>query len=105
MTGISGRTPSQSGARARKLLVTRLIGGNVTVILSLTGFCIVIIEQNIMQEMRLEQAKLAMALVDSLGLEGAIFACRANGWDGVLQCISDRDVGDLRDGETQPYHV
>ena len=64
-----------------------------------------IIEQNIMQEMRLEQAKLAMALVDSLGLEGAVFACRANGWDGVLQCIRDRDVGDLPNGEAPPYHV
>ena len=33
---------------------------------------------------RTEQARLGLALVDSLGLDGAILACRAGGWDGVL---------------------
>lgn len=36
---------------------------------------------------RREQARLALSLVDSLGLDGAIFACRANGWDGVLDIL------------------
>lgn len=31
-----------------------------------------------------EQTRLALSLVEALGLEGAISACRANGWDGVL---------------------
>lgn len=31
-----------------------------------------------------EQAKLAKSLMENLGREGAIHACRANGWDGVL---------------------
>lgn len=34
-----------------------------------------------------EQARLAKSLVESLGLDGAISACRANGWDGVLACL------------------
>lgn len=34
-----------------------------------------------------EQARLAMSLVEALGLDGAISACRANGWDGVLACL------------------
>jgi hypothetical protein len=38
-----------------------------------------------------EQARLAMSLVDSLGREGAIHACRANGWQGVLDCLLGAD--------------
>jgi len=43
-----------------------------------------------------EQARLAMSLVDSLGREGAIHACRANGWQGVLDCLlgTDYDASD-----------
>lgn len=58
-----------------------------------------------MQEKRFEQVKLAMALVDSLGLEGAIFACRANGWDGVLDFLMGTEVSELPDASPQPYHV
>ena len=43
--------------------------------------------QNIFQNGRREQARFALTLVDSLGLDGAIFACRANGWDGVLDIL------------------
>ena len=50
--------------------------------------------RNIMRHERTEQARLALALVDSLGMDGAIFACRANGWDGVLALL----VGGRRDG-------
>jgi hypothetical protein len=35
-------------------------------------------------EARNHQEKLAVSLVDSLGIEGAIHACQANTWDGVL---------------------
>lgn len=35
------------------------------------------------------QARLAVSLVEALGLDGAISACRANGWDGVLACLLD----------------
>ncbi len=58
-----------------------------------------------MKSRRLEQAKLAMALVDSLGLEGAISACRANGWDGVLEILRGADIAALPDTGPQPYHV
>jgi len=34
-----------------------------------------------------EQTRLANSLVEALGLDGAISACRANGWDGVLACL------------------
>ena len=33
------------------------------------------------------QAQLAASLVDTLGLQGAIYACQANAWDGVLECV------------------
>ena len=36
---------------------------------------------------RSTQTRLATRLIDSLGLDGAIAACRANAWDGVLQCV------------------
>lgn len=64
-----------------------------------------VIQKNIMQETRLEQTKLAMALVDSLGLEGAIFACRANGWDGVLEVLCGTEVRNLPDTGPGPYRV
>ena len=38
-----------------------------------------------------EQAKLANSLIDGLGREGAIHACRANGWDGVLDYLLGPD--------------
>lgn len=58
-----------------------------------------------MQQKRFEQAKLALALVDSLGLEGAISACRANGWDGVLEALYGMEVKELPDTGPTPYHV
>ena len=33
------------------------------------------------------QAQLAASLIASLGLDGAVHACQANTWDGVLQCV------------------
>ncbi len=38
-------------------------------------------------EARNHQEKLAVSLVDSLGIEGAIHACQANSWDGVLKYV------------------
>ena len=35
-------------------------------------------------EERSHQEQLAFSLVDSLGIDGAIHACQANSWDGVL---------------------
>lgn len=58
-----------------------------------------------MQDNRNEQVKLAMALVDSLGLEGAIHACRANGWDGVLDFLHGTEVSELPDAEPHTYRV
>jgi hypothetical protein len=60
---------------------------------------------NVMLNNRLEQARLATALVDSLGLEGAIFACRANGWDGVLEFLLGPEARELAFTAPQPYHV
>lgn len=57
------------------------------------------------RENRREQTKLAMALVASLGLEGAISACRANGWDGVLQVLRGTEGKDLPDAGPYLYHV
>ncbi len=34
-----------------------------------------------------EQQRLAGALVDCLGRDGAIHACQANAWDGVLDFV------------------
>jgi hypothetical protein len=56
-----------------------------------------------MREKRFEQARLAMALVESLGINGAISACRANGWDGVLELLKGTEIGELPDAEPQPY--
>ncbi len=36
---------------------------------------------------RSHQEKLAVSLVQSLGLEGAVHACQANSWDGVLEYV------------------
>lgn len=38
-------------------------------------------------EERSHQEKLAFSLVQSLGIEGAIHACQANSWDGVLEYV------------------
>ena len=38
-------------------------------------------------EERSHQEKLALSLVQSLGIEGAIHACQANSWDGVLEYV------------------
>lgn len=38
-----------------------------------------------------EQAKLAISLIDSLGRDGTIHVCRANGWDGVLDYLLGPD--------------
>ena len=37
------------------------------------------------------QEQLARNLVNCLGREGAIHACQANAWDGVLQALRRRD--------------
>ncbi len=38
-------------------------------------------------EPRSHQETLAVSLIESLGFEGAIHACRANSWDGVLRYV------------------
>ncbi len=38
-------------------------------------------------EDRSHQEKLAVSLVQSLGHEGAVHACQANSWDGVLEYV------------------
>ncbi len=38
-------------------------------------------------EVRSHQETLAASLVQSLGIEGAIHACQANSWDGVLEYV------------------
>ena len=38
-------------------------------------------------EERNHQEELAVSLIESLGFEGAIHACRANSWDGVLRYV------------------
>ncbi len=39
------------------------------------------------QEERSHQEELAVSLIESLGFEGAIHACRANSWDRVLHYV------------------
>lgn len=58
-----------------------------------------------MRQNRHEHTKLAMALVDSLGVDGAISACRANGWDAVLQVIRDTKQRNLPDTGPKLHHV
>ncbi len=49
-------------------------------------------------DQRSHQEKLAFSLVESLGVEGAIHACQANCWDGVLVCVqSFRSNGETAD--------
>ncbi len=38
-------------------------------------------------EARSHQEKLAVSLVQNLGIDGAIHACQANSWDGVLEYV------------------
>lgn len=52
--------------------------------------------RNVMQSDRKEQARPALTLLDSLGLRGAIFACRTNGWDGVLDFLIGGNHEDRR---------
>ncbi len=33
------------------------------------------------------QAELARSLIDTLGFDGAIYACQSNAWEGVLACV------------------
>ena len=33
------------------------------------------------------QAELARSLIETLGLDGAIYACQSNAWEGVLACV------------------
>jgi hypothetical protein len=61
----------------------------------------IIDNQNVMQSGRTEQARLALALIDSLGMDGAIFACRANGWDGVLDLL----IGSSREDRSRTARV
>ncbi len=44
------------------------------------------------------QKKLAISLVSSLGTEGAIHACQANTWDGVLKWVIA--LGESGEGDT-----
>ena len=60
--------------------------------------------QKIIPHGRREQARLALSLVDSLGLDGAIFACRANGWDGVLDILIGGNREDRRRIAPAPVH-
>lgn len=36
---------------------------------------------------RNNQEQLAASLIDCLGVDGAIYACQANAWDGVLRYV------------------
>ena len=47
-------------------------------------------EQSIAENNRHHQEQLAASLVDTLGVEGAVHACRANAWNGVLECVVAR---------------
>lgn len=61
---------------------------------------------SIMRGDRTEQARLALNLVDCMGLDSAIFACRANGWDGVLKFLTgDRHGGRRRAALNPVFHV
>ena len=42
---------------------------------------------NVGPEGQSHQETLAVSLIESLGFEGAIHACRANSWDGVLRYV------------------
>jgi hypothetical protein len=101
MTGAAIRSTPRFRVQARKLRCLWMAAARRPQLRSIVGIFVVYFEQNVMQENRREQRKLAMALVDSLGLESAISACRANGWDGVLQVICDTESKYLPN--TGPY--
>ncbi len=44
-------------------------------------------EQGSVINNRPHQAELARSLIDTLGLDGAIYACQSNAWEGVLTCV------------------
>ncbi len=44
-------------------------------------------DENGGSEQQSHQEKLAVSLVESLGIEGAIHTCQANSWDGVLEYV------------------
>jgi hypothetical protein len=45
------------------------------------------------------QESLAASLIDSLGVDGAVHACQANAWFGVLNCVlAHRDAAQLARG-------
>ena len=48
---------------------------------------------------RSSQEQLAASLIDCLGVDGAIHACRANAWDGVLRhVLPHRQDAESQDG-------
>lgn len=51
-------------------------------------------EQSTAESNRHHQEQLAASLVNTLGVEGAMHACQANAWAGVLECVlaRSRDV-------------
>lgn len=54
-------------------------------------------EQRAILDDRPCQAQLAASLIQSLGVEGAIYACQANTWDGVLDCVMAHQAGAPQD--------
>lgn len=60
-----------------------------------------------MQQHRSAQAKLAETLIESLGFDGAIHACQANGWDGVLAVLlgQGRRNGSTIPSRGRPHHA
>ena len=54
------------------------------------------------------QQELAASLVSTIGIEGAVRACRSNGWDGVLEKVlrranEDSQKATNRNAATQPH--
>ncbi len=47
---------------------------------------------------RNHQETLAVSLIESLGFEGAMHACRANSWDGVLRYVMSIDGAEGQPG-------
>lgn len=47
-------------------------------------------EEPIAENNRHHQEQLAASLLDTLGIEGAMYACQANAWSGVLECVLAR---------------
>lgn len=48
------------------------------------------------------QEKLALLLIQNLGYEGAVHACRANLWDGVLTFVLARSRSEAPDADRGP---